>query len=109
MGLLHTSLSQRQQPHAAGTSLPARWQTGQDKSLLGAAERVGQVDCLDSTPPSPSPPLPQPFPHTPPPTLPHTQPGPTCTPTYTHSPTHTQARARPSYARSLSHWQHPGL
>jgi hypothetical protein len=49
MGLSHISLSGRQQLYAAGTSLTARWLTGQAKGPLGAAAER-DVDCfLDLT------------------------------------------------------------
>ena len=131
MGLSHISLSCRQQLHAAGTSLTARWLTGQAESPLGVtAER--DVDCpLDLAhscwasllpPPLPSPsPLPSPPhpPHPPTPAHPNFTPPPppttiplhalTCTPhsrtlPYTH--THTRSNAPLCEAGLCSIWSH---
>ena len=97
MGRSHIPLSRRQQPHAAGSFLSARWLIGQDQSPLGVATEW-DVDCppdvahsswassfhLPSlTPPSPPPPsqqstLPPPDSHTHPPYTTHTH-------TYTHT------------------------
>jgi hypothetical protein len=87
-----------QQLHAAGTSLTARWLTGQAKSPLdNSTER--DVDCLPDLAHSPSLPLSQPSPTS----TPFPLPPPSCSQTLnthlqTHhtpdTPSHTRARAR---------------